>query len=828
MMESDKLNEELSFLKAEVERERQKRVLAEKLLEEKSTELLQSNQELRSLNATLEKNILRRTNTLASLIKNLHTGVLLEDENNRIILINEKFCEIFNLEYNPEILIGQEGCETTGSVKDLFEDPDEFEQNVMQRVGAKESFVGEILKMKDGRVLERDFLPTYSGDEYMGHLWQYREITEQFYFEEKIRESEEKYRGIIENMELGLLEVDANYNIIKAYNWFCGMTGYAEEELIGENAIDLFLPEKYHSLIQEQDEKRKKGEQGVYEIQMRRKDGEMIWVLVGAVPFYDSQGNFTGSIGVHYNITNRKQLEDELREAREIAERSREAEKQFLANMSHEIRNPINAIAGIINLMYDTELSEEQLDYLNNIKYAADILLGLISDILDLSKIEAGKMEVTEKPVDLSEIIRALVQTYNFKTSNKDLSFFTSIDPRLTEPVIAAPTVVNQILLNLLGNAVKFTERGNITVSAIVREETESSIEVEMVISDTGIGITEDQIGRIFDTFHQADKEIKLKYGGTGLGLAIVRQLLSFYDGTINVKSEYGKGSSFIFTMKFKKAKNLMLQEEEKASEVLATDQINNVLIVEDNSINQKYLMGLLKKWGFKYDLADNGQEALVLLEDKTYDVILMDIRMPVMDGYETTIRIRNAEHNPNQHVPIVALTASALVDEKERALAAGMNFHLTKPFSPDQLSLALNHIRPLLTKQEVPNDGFRFIDGLDADYLSEFYEDDLDRAAIMFQIFLDHIHKEVNQVKALHEQSEWSELSALAHRIKPNFAMVGLTNFTEILQEIEQHAKNQDIGTLEEIVPSFVRNFENKVKLVEKQLASLNDYISE
>lgn len=818
-MKSDTRKDEVSLLNDELKRERNARHQAEKLLEEKIQELTESNQHLTKVNETLERSMVRRTSTLTSVIKNLHAGILLEDENRRVILVNRKFCEMFHLEYSLEELVGHESSEI-GISNLLTEGQESLDAKINEHMTNNRAFNGEVLKLKDGRVVELDFLPVQSPDACLGFMWQYRDITDQFHLEEKVRRSEEKYRGIIENMQLGLLEVSTAGEITRAYDSFCQLTGYSMEDLKGKEAR-LLYPEN------ESFGESRSHSQRVYETQVRRKTGELLWMLVSESPYYDGDGNQAGTIGIHYNITHRKQLENDLREAREVAEQAREAEKQFLANMSHEIRNPINAIAGLINLLYDTKLSVEQVDYLDNIKYAADILLGLISDILDLSKIEAGKVDLEEKPVEVADCIRAVVQTFSFKTSDKDIQFHSRIDPRLEQPVMVAPTVLNQVLLNLLGNAVKFTEKGEIKVEAEVIDESADTLEISITISDTGIGISSSQLERIFDTFQQADKEIKLKYGGTGLGLSIVKQLLTFYNGSISVDSNLGRGSSFTFSMTLRKASELHEAKKQTFPISFSNAAVERVLVVEDNIINQKYLMGLLKKWKLQYDLAANGMEALTFLEENVYDVVLMDIRMPVMDGYEATIRIRNSDHNPNKDVPIIALTASALVDEKERAITAGMNYHLTKPFSPEQLLTVLNHIKPIMPEELSMSAGFQFLEDLDQAYLQEFYEDDLDRAALMFEIFLEHIHHEVAKLEDLYRENDLKGLAALAHRIKPNFSMVGLTRLSQTLQEVEVQAKGDHPSSLKEIVPFFITEFENKVKLVERQLASINSYIS-
>lgn len=816
--------EEIELLKRKVERERVARKSAEALLEAKSLELYNSNLELRKLNENLEKNILKRTNTLSSLIQSLHAGILLEDEHRQVMLVNETFCEIFLLPDRPEDLIGSDCSEVATQSSHLFKNPDAYERGIDQLLADRKKVVGEVLQMMDGRVLERDFLPIYIEDEYVGHLWNYRDITNTFVTDQKIKASEEKYRGIIENMELGLLEVDQNHMIVKAYDRFCDMTGYTREELEGQDANDLLLTSNYREVMTNQDQERKEGRQGIYEVELRRKNGEMIWVLISGAPFHNEKGELTGSIGIHYDITPRKNLEYELRQAREVAENARKAEKEFLANMSHEIRNPINAIAGLINLLYDTRLSSHQLDYLNNIKYSADVLLGLISDVLDISKIESGKMELHEQDIELAESVKAVVQTFRFK-NDKPIEFEADIDPKINYPVIGDPTIVNQILMNLIGNACKFTENGKIITKLELNDDLGDSIDIRVSVKDTGIGIDQEQLETIFESFKQGNKQTKLRYGGTGLGLSIVKRLVDMYKGDIHVSSEPGKGSEFALNMIFRKSFRQEVTSPKPQGVALIPDRINHVLVVEDNKINQQYLTGLLQKWGISYDMANHGGEAINWIKEKRYDLVLMDIRMPVMDGYETTIRIRNSENNPNRDIPIIALTASALVDEKEKAIAAGMNQHLSKPFSPEQLL----HIFDLVKDHDLDmteNHSFQFSDELDSEFLDSYYMGDFERAKLMFEIFLGNINSEIVQLEECLNHQDWSGLAELAHRIKPNFVMVGLSKQTDQMLEIETAAKASDKQLLEKNVPEFLKEFGVRNQLVVDELARISNHL--
>ena len=786
----EELLNKISMLERRVTRERAARKEAERLLETKSEALFQANQQLSTLNKTLEKKVASRTESMSSLINNLHAGVLLNDEKGKIVLVNKDFLEIFRIPLTPPEVIGLDQRDSANLVKHLLVDPEKFIDTIDHCLSGNRQVISYELAMKDGRVIDCDFIPVMTESEFIGHLWQVRDVTDRRTSQKKIIDSEEKYRGIIENMELGLLEVDNHHIIQRAYSWFCDMTGYTEEELVGQNAVEILLPLQRQEAMDTQDAKRVKGEHSIYETQILKKNGEAIWVLISGAPFYDAQGNMIGSIGIHYDITARKKLEKELTDARNQAERAREAEKQFLANMSHEIRNPINAIVGMTNLLYDTQPSTKQLEHLNRIKYASDMLMGLISGILDISKIESGNFELVERQIDIRDALEAIIEIAAFKTQDDDVKLRLEWDEAIDFDIIADPTVLNQIFLNLLNNAIKFTIQGEIVLRCRLLSDTAEGVNLLFIVKDTGIGIPPDKRKSIFESFNQGDKETKLKYGGTGLGLAIVKKLVSKYDGKIVVDSEVGVGSTFQFNCHFKRIKKDQRSLAKKTSFLGKT--CDRILIVEDNQINQAYLSGILENWQIQYDVANHGEEALAFIEKHSYDLVLMDIRMPIMDGYETTIRIRSDHSGQNEQVPIVALTASALVDEKERALSAGMNFHLTKPFTPDQLAHVFKKFNLLVELKENEDTSFDFGEGLDKEYLRDFYEDDTDRAKLMFTIFLKNIDGEMADLQSHLEKQEWSALSKIAHKIKPNFAMVGLTEISHLMLELEGVEKDQ------------------------------------
>ncbi|MDX2068071.1 MAG: PAS domain S-box protein [Haliscomenobacter sp.] len=725
-----------------------------------------------------------------ALLENLQAAILVEDEHQNVVLVNRKFSDFFDAYLFQKQFQSKQAREFMETI-----DASYLATPILTSYTQSNSFTTKVLQkelaLNDGRILALSLIPIQQGEKSLGRLWFFEDVTDRKHNELKIRRSEEKYRGIMENMELGLLEVDQNGIITRAYDRFCAMTGYTEEELLNQDATKMLLPKEYHGLMHNQNNNRVKGEPGVYEVELIQKSGERKWMLISGAPFYDEMGKVVGSIGIHYDLSDIKRLQGELEEARQEAEKARDAEKDFLANMSHEIRNPINTIVGMTYLMMDTELSEEQLRFLNNIKHTSDILMALVSDILDITKITQGKMDLALREVNLAELINVNAQAMAFRIQEKGVHFEHYIDPELDENLYVDPTILNQILLNLLGNANKFTERGNITLSAICQEKDEKKLRVIIKVADTGIGIPADKLPYIFERFNQAGKATKHKYGGTGLGLSIAKQLVEIHGGVINVQSKVHKGSTFWIDIVFERAGVRAENELPKPSiDLDAKKEQLQLLIVEDNTLNQQYIAGVLQRKGFRYQIANHGREALEILEKDCFDLILMDIRMPEMDGYETTIRLRNMLHNPNHKIPIVALTASALLDEKEKALQTGMNYHLTKPFTPDQIEAVIIQsmkdrapINGQLEAQVEPG----IHPELNQDEINEYYLGDLEHFQMMIGIFNRQTPLQIEEMKSALAEKDWKLMKALAHKMKPSFQMVGLGHIFPIVQDLEQ-----------------------------------------
>ncbi|WP_243186837.1 ATP-binding protein [Clostridium muellerianum] len=431
------------------------------------------------------------------------------------------------------------------------------------------------------------------------------------------------------------------------------------------------------------------------------KDGTYKWIEWNS--FVIKEYKLIYSIG--RDITKRMESEVELKKAKIAAEQANIEKSRFLANMSHEIRTPINGIMGMTDLTLMTELSEEQREYLNMVKTSSKHLLDIINDILDISKIESGKFKLDLIPFNLEEKVIKIIKNFSVLAHKKFLEIIYFIDPNITEGnLVGDPLKLGQILMNLLSNAIKFTERGSIIVCAKKIQGSKNKIKIQFSVSDTGIGIPEDKMDKLFKTFSQVDDSYTKKYGGTGLGLSISKHLVNMMNGDIWVTSKYTQGSCFYFTAEFlpeesspehsfKRTNELdnvpdtAKYNNELTPNIIQINKLKNILIVDDNEINQRFISTLINKKGYNYFSAFDGVEALNILKQiKNIDLIFMDIQMPNLNGLNATKNIRDMEKTTGNHIPIIAMTAYAMVGDKEKFLSAGMDDYISKPIDYNTL----------------------------------------------------------------------------------------------------------------------------------------------
>lgn len=424
-----------------------------------------------------------------------------------------------------------------------------------------------------------------------------------------------------------------------------------------------------------------------YDYRFLRIDGTYAYINSRGYVLKNEDGKPNRVIGSMQDITERKNAELETQKARFEAEEARKTQEQFLANMSHEIRTPMNGVIGMANLLAETNLNQDQKEYVATIKESADNLMGIINDILDLTKIVSGKLLLVETAYSLPELILNINKVYQPKANEKGIILKSTTDKKIAPVLCGDAERLSQILVNLVGNAIKFTHEGKVVVDVVLLEENEQAATLQFSVTDTGIGIEKSKIETIFERFIQVSGNSTRKYGGTGLGLTITRQLIELQGGTIHVKSKEGEGSSFVFNLTIKKGKSHphpahLLALPERPCNLQRID----ILLVEDNIINQKVAAKSLTNLGATVHIANNGKEAIEFLKIKNYHVILMDIQMPEMDGYEATKIIRTEMQEPASSIPIIAMTASALIADRDNCLAAGMNDHIAKPFNAREL----------------------------------------------------------------------------------------------------------------------------------------------
>jgi PAS domain S-box-containing protein len=617
-------------------------------------------------------------------------------------------------------------------------------------------------------------------------------------------------RSLIEASLDPLFTISLEGKITDMNNASVNITGIARDKLIGTDFFEYFTePQKAREVYQEVFAK---GFVADYPLTIR--DGKLTDVLFNGSVYKDDRGHVLGVVVVARDITEQKRIATELTEAivfaelavgiaeeaktkaesaTLIAETAVKAKQQFLSNMSHEIRTPMNAIIGFSKVLLKTDMSAKQKEYMLAIKMSGDALIVLINDILDLAKVDAGKMTFEKTAFKMALSISAMLHLFEPKIREKNLGLVKEYDPKIPEVLVGDPVRLHQIILNLVSNAVKFTNTGKITVSVSLLNEDDRDVTISFAVKDTGIGIAQNKIDKIFENFQQASSGTSRLYGGTGLGLAIVKQLVEAQDGTISVESKINEGSTFSFTLSFQKTK----AQAEIESDLLELDtnlQNIKVLVAEDITLNQLLMRTLLEDFGFSCDIASNGKIAVEKLQANAYDIILMDLQMPEMNGFEATEYIRNTLKS---QIPIIALTADVTTVDLTKCKAVGMNDYIAKPVDEKLLyHKIVGAVKRTISDDETnetSNITTKILKYTDLAYLIRRTKSNPILMMEMISLYLEQTPPLITIMKQSWKDKDWVSLYSSVHKMIPSFAIMGISDdYENMAKKVQEYASSQ------------------------------------
>ncbi|MDP2894301.1 MAG: PAS domain S-box protein, partial [Sulfurimonas sp.] len=657
-------------------------------------------------------------------------------------------------------------------------------------------------------------------------------------------------KAIFDSATIGILLLE-NRIIKQVNNQACKMFGYTEDELIGGTTRAICESDAVYEKVRDYYEIVREGKIASWEQNIIRKDGTFFIAKV-SLKAKDNRNPLLGVVATIDDITLEHKALADMQEARKIAEESTKAKSQFLANMSHEIRTPMSAIIGMAYLVLETDLSPKQRSYIQKIENAAKNLLGIINDVLDFSKIEAKKMTLEHKEFYLEDVFESLIDIFVFKMEEKGLKMLFSIGDDVPSALIGDSLKLSQVLINLLSNAIKFTSSGEIIISVKAADVFQESIRLEFEVKDSGIGLSKEQIERLFTPFHQADGSITRTYGGTGLGLSISKYLVEMMGGAIGVESEVGIGSKFYFNVKmdlgeenktilkhnvpkklltpsnlYDTALHIFDKTYSKYEKIAESLGGTKILLVEDNVQNQEIATELLNKVDIEVVVANNGKEALEKIDERDFDGVLMDCQMPVMDGYEATRVIR--EKNKFQAIPIIAMTANNTQSDKEQCFNAGMSDFVAKPIDVKIFyDVLMKWIKPkphtAMLKADLKDDMKIGLDKL------KIYGVALDKALLrvakdekilfgMLKRFSSSQKDGMSKVSQALQESRVQDAKREVHTLKGLCGNIEAILLFEALQKLERELNSEIINR--DLVESMIANIDEELQ---KVVASINE----
>jgi PAS domain S-box-containing protein len=781
-------------------------VISRGLYYNKSRELINLKQLKNQTDQLDEKNskLINIENTLSSINKNLMQGLFRMDKIGNLIYLNDFLIKLFGYKSEDKMI---------------------RDWNLKRILSNKEIYQIKCIIEKKGYVKDREI--TYvrkDGSLFCGLInCSVTIMGDNVYYDGVVIDNTERKNNekMLENLSLVASKTDNAVFIIdkeEKIEWvnesFVRITGYSFEEAIGIKPGILFQGKNTDpKTIMQIGDRIGRGESFTGELLNYRKDGSELWVHFALNPILDERKEIIKYVAVESDITERKNVEKELIKAKEQAEMSMKAKGQFLSMVSHELRTPLNAVIGMTHLLLQEYPREDQLQNLKTIKTSGEYLLALINDILDFSKIEAGKISIDHTNFSFQSLIQALEQTFYYLAREKNIRFYLDINPEIPNALVGDPMRLNQILVNLIGNSIKFTDAGHVKLTIRCLSSDEKNIHLKFLVTDTGIGIPADKLDAIFERFEQVvDRN---KRGGTGLGLAITKSLVELMGGVINVESELGKGSEFSFDLYFEEGDEMQL-DDSKSSAYNIVDNLEelHILLVEDNKINQLVASKFLKQWKVKFDMADNGQKAIELTMEHNYDMILMDLQMPVMDGISATIEIRKLPGY--HHVPIIALTAASL-ETKEDVYLAGMNDFLIKPFNPVELYNKIKKFSMAEYKLQ-SSVGTECAMDLDITGIQRISDGDSQFLLKLLNMCEEQFKNLPAQLLIALKANNLGDARNIIHKIRPSIKMLQYYQLEKITSEFNNLLK--DNSQKSEVIESKAAEFNEIISKMEKMLS--------
>ena len=724
-------------------------------------------------------------NRIKSLVNSMNMAIIIEDHDRKIVHVNQLFCDFFKIPVTPDQLFGADCSQSAEQSKVLFENPEQFVLDVNEILSTQAKVVGQKIKMSDGRLMERDYIPLKENDQYQGHMWCYRDITVANFTQERIRRDQKMIRRMIRAAPVAMAIFNNEFkSIVKSQAW-------KSSQEIDQVLLDHWKAQG--GLINN-------GQITQIPFQANDSNGESKHFNAVVGPWTDENGEIGGFIVVCSAVS-------EFVEEKEKAMNESKMKSQFLANMSHEIRTPMNGVLGMVEMLKLTDLNKDQRDYIETISNSADSLLCILNDILDFSKIEAGKVELSPIEFNMYKYINSTVKTFAPIAKKKSLEVEFKYDVPRDLIVKTDPVRVRQVLSNLLSNAIKFTTDGSVTVHVQSKSDMNSNKNIiSFSVKDSGIGMAEETIEKIFKPFEQADGSTSRKFGGTGLGLAITKNLVELMNGEIKVTSVLNEGTTFTFALPveiIEKANVHIDQPQESVDDSGEVLKSLNVLIAEDNAVNQQVFRLMLDSLGVKFTMVENGIQALEAYQNTKFDVLLLDCQMPIMDGYTTAEDIRVLEKCFDyEPLKIIALTAHAYEEEKQKCFAAGMNGFLSKPVTiqaiKDTLIGVAEEVRE--KKSEIVSEKVSSVDMQQIMQLKNLAGNDLKRKNEFYQKIYDSFEKSVpsklNELKLHLNNADYVQLSRTAHALKSDLSTFGLKSMALVALKIEKDAslKQNDV----------------------------------